>query len=165
MSAPPPGPSIGNQLGTAFGQFMQGSKKTFAGINKTASSQYPLYRNIKSTTAAVGKAAYLTAGQGATALKRQSNAYLASPAGAQAKIAAAQTASVARGLTSAARNQLTAASQYVKRSLPAPSSNDNRLQQSMGETCRLCRQVCKMNGGATRRKRKNKRKTRNSKKY
>jgi hypothetical protein len=41
----------------------------------------------------------------------------------------------------------------------------SKLQESMGETCRLCKQVCKMNGGATRRKRKNKRKTRNSKKY
>ena len=160
------GQSMFNQIKTAASKFTEGAKSTVTGLHKTA-LENPHYAAATRAASAAGNAAATTARQAAAAAARQRNAYLATPAGMKAANAAAKTVTAAKGLssaaTSAAKTQLNAARKFVQEK--TSSSNASKLQQSLGETCRLCKQVCKMNGGAIRRKRNNRNKSRGSKKY
>ena len=112
----------------------------------------PTYAAASQAASATGAAA---AGLAARA-KAERNKFLTTSEGQQVQAAYTSTKDAAR--LAVGNAQRIAKQQYN-------NLQGSRLQQSMGETCRLCKQVCKMNGGATRKKRKNKRKTRNSKKY
>ena len=158
--------SIFGQLTEAASKFGKGAQNTARGLHKTA-LENPHYAAATSAASAAKNAAATTGRQATAAAVKQRNAYLATPAGIKAANAAAKTAAAAKGIssaaTSAAKTQLNAARSFVQKQ--TSSSNSSRLQQSLGETCRLCKQVCKMNGGATRRNRKNRNKSRGSKKY
>ena len=130
--------------------------------NAVASKAKEYHNSAKSnpTYAAASQAASATeaaaAGLAAKAKAKGQQFLTTTPEGQQVQAAYTSTKDAAR--LAVGNAQRIAKQQYN-------NLQGSRLQQSMGETCRLCKQVCKMNGGATRKKRKNKRKTRNSKKY
>ena len=159
-------PTIFGQLREAASKFGKGVQNTARGLHTTA-LENPHYAAATIAGSAAKNAASTIGRQATAAAVKQRNAYLDTPAGIKAANAATKTVAAAKGIssaaTSAAKTQLNAARSFVQKQTSSP--NSSRLEQSLGETCRLCKQVCKMNGGATRRKRKNRNKSRGSKKY